>query len=46
LLEVGAAVLHGVPVFWVGHTVSSVIHHPLVRTCSTLDEAFEAIRAL
>lgn len=39
LVEVGAALARGVPVFVVGEPDGSWASHPLVRRCASLDEA-------
>ena len=46
LIEIGAALASGVPVFVVGDPPGSWVHHALVTRCVSLDEAVEAVRAL
>jgi hypothetical protein len=45
-IEVGAALAAGVPVYYVGESLlsNSFLHHPLVTTCATLDEARTAAK--
>jgi hypothetical protein len=39
-IEIGAALASGKPVFLVGKYEETFIHHPLVTSCKTMEEAF------
>lgn len=45
LVEIGAALACGVPVFWVGpHDGQTIVHHPLVTICPSLLGAIHMAR--
>ncbi len=42
LVEIGIALAAGIPVFWTGADPAyTVVHHPLVTRCETLEQAME-----
>jgi hypothetical protein len=46
-IEIGAALAHSVPCFIVGfEDTFTFLHHPSVRVCKTIEEAFELARRM